>query len=670
MKIADYLLHLTKPPVTDVLLVGKERPVAISEGKPVHLAPSPLSEDEVVAAIFALGGSHHVEGLVDAPAHWTSRVEGVGTVAIAARMRPDGILELRCALPPRPKVPSRTDEGPPPRLDRVERVGRLDRDEPSERIERVERVEVVGGAYRTDSRSLPRTEVRAPSRSLPRVEPDDPAPPPRVEVKVPPRVEVKPEPVVAPRVEVPVKPAPAPERVAPAPAPARVEPAPAPAPFAAPAPVAAPAPARAEPAPFAAPAPVAAPAPARAEPAPAPVRAAPAFDPAPEVTPWSEPAQVPRPPELERLLREAVSARVSDMHLVSGRPPLFRVAFELLPRGEPLADALVERMVMSIVPSRLRLALEEDGAADFALDDASLGRFRVNASRQRTGYKISLRPIAREIPTLASLGLPAAIANATQHHQGLIVVTGPTGHGKTTTLAAIVDILNRERAAHVITVEDPIEYVHPRKKAMMSQREVGTDTRSFLSALKGSLREDPDVIVVGELRDAETVRMAVSASETGHLVLGTMNTPSAAKTIERLIDLFPPADQAQIRLTLAGGLRLVVGQRLVPGVDGKSVHAAAELLPGSTSLWALIRDSRTFQIPSLQQRGKSLGIVRLDESLAELVKAGKVTLEVAKQYAEAPQELEAQVAAARVDPQVAQAEAKGGFFGGIFGKKG
>jgi twitching motility protein PilT len=400
------------------------------------------------------------------------------------------------------------------------------------------------------------------------------------------------------------------------------------------------------------------------------VRAAPAFDPAPEVTPWSEPAQVPRPPELERLLREAVSARVSDMHLVSGRPPLFRVAFELLPRGEPLADALVERMVMSIVPSRLRLALEEDGAADFALDDASLGRFRVNASRQRTGYKISLRPIAREIPTLASLGLPAAIANATQHHQGLIVVTGPTGHGKTTTLAAIVDILNRERAAHVITVEDPIEYVHPRKKAMMSQREVGTDTRSFLSALKGSLREDPDVIVVGELRDAETVRMAVSASETGHLVLGTMNTPSAAKTIERLIDLFPPADQAQIRLTLAGGLRLVVGQRLVPGVDGKSVHAAAELLPGSTSLWALIRDSRTFQIPSLQQRGKSLGIVRLDESLAELVKAGKVTLEVAKQYAEAPQELEAQVAAARVDPQVAQAEAKGGFFGGIFGKKG
>lgn len=665
MKIADYMLHLTKPPVTDVLLVGKERPVAISEGKPVHLAQNPLSEDEVVAAIFALGGSHHVEGLVDAPAHWTSRVEGVGTVAIAARMRPDGILELRCALPPRPKVPSRTDDGPPPRVDRVERVDRIERDDRSERIERVERIErapASAGGYRSDSRSLPRTEpvasresveTRSPSRSLPRTESDGIVRPPWMEGRISSRSLPRTEAVEAPPPRAEVKPASP-----------RVEPRPEPAPVHAP-PAPAPAPARAEPAP--------APAPARVEPAPVPVKVAAKPEPMPaaEVAPWSEAAPVPRPPELERLLREAVSARVSDVHLVSGRPPLFRVAFELVPRGEPLADALVERMVMSIVPSRLRLGLEEDGAADFALDEPNLGRFRVNASRQRTGYKISLRPISREIPSLASLGLPAGIANATHHHQGLIVVTGPTGHGKTTTLAAIVDILNRDRAAHVITVEDPIEYVHPRKKAMMSQREVGTDTRSFLSALKGSLREDPDVIVVGELRDAETVRMAVSASETGHLVLGTMNTPSAAKTIERLIDLFPPADQAQIRLTLAGGLRLVVGQRLVPGVDGKSVHAAAELLPGSTSLWALIRDSRTFQIPSLQQRGKSLGIVRLDESLAELVKAGKVTLEVAKQYAEAPQELEAQVSAARVDPQAAaQAEAKGGFFGGIFGKKG
>ena len=291
----------------------------------------------------------------------------------------------------------------------------------------------------------------------------------------------------------------------------------------------------------------------------------------------------------------------------------------------------------------------------------------MNVSRQRTGYKVSLRVVSREVPTVASLGLPSAIAAATHHHQGLVVVTGPTGHGKTTTLAALVDILNAERAHHVITVEDPIEYVHPRKKAIMSQREVGTDTQSFVSALKGSLREDPDVIVVGELRDVETVRMAVAASETGHLVLGTMNTPNAAKAIERLIDLFPPGDQPQIRMTLAGGLRMVIGQRLVPSVDKKSLHAAVELLPGSTSLWALIRDNRTFQIPSLQQRGKGLGITRLDESLADLVRAGKITLDVAKSVAEAPLELEAMLGP---KPDAEAQKKNDGFLGGLFGKKG
>lgn len=373
----------------------------------------------------------------------------------------------------------------------------------------------------------------------------------------------------------------------------------------------------------------------------------------------------PRPPELESLLRVAVETHASDLHLVNGRPPLYRIAFELVPKGEPLSDALVDKIVLSCVPARQRQTLEVDGSVDFALDDPATGRFRVNVSKQRTGFKISLRVIPRNVPTLASLSLPQGIAQATQHHQGLIVVTGPTGHGKTTTLAAIVDLINSDRAHHVITVEDPIEFVHPRKKAIMSQREVGTDTASFLSALKGSLREDPDVIVVGELRDVETVRMAVAASETGHLVLGTMNTPNAAKAIERLIDLFPPSDQAQIRMTLAGGLRLVVGQRLVPSVDRKSLHAAAELLPGSTSLWALIRDNRTFQIPSLQQRGKALGIVRLDESLADLVREGKVSLEVAKEVAEAPQELEAMFTQKPVEAKKPE-----GLLGSLFGRKG
>jgi twitching motility protein PilT len=241
------------------------------------------------------------------------------------------------------------------------------------------------------------------------------------------------------------------------------------------------------------------------------------------------------------------------------------------------------------------------------------------------------------------LGLPSDITRASGHHQGLVVFTGPTGHGKTTTLTAVVDHINRTTSHHIITVEDPIENLHPRKKALISQREIVTHTASFASALRAALREDPDVIVVGELRDTETVRMAVAASETGHLVLGTMNTPSAAKTIDRLIDLFPPADQPQVRLTLASGLRLIVGQRLVPSPDRSRIHAAIELLPGSVPLSAIIRDNKTFQIPSLQQRGKGVGILRLDESLADLVRTQRVTMEDARAAAEAPAELEALV---------------------------
>jgi twitching motility protein PilT len=351
------------------------------------------------------------------------------------------------------------------------------------------------------------------------------------------------------------------------------------------------------------------------------------------------PVQAPDAPLFDRLLGEARQKGASDLHVIAGRPVLFRIAGDLVPSGTALAPGVVEEMLLPLVPGRLAATFEKDGSCDFALEHARLGRFRVNVARQRTGVKASLRLIGHELPTLASLGLPDAIGHATHHHQGLIVLTGPTGHGKTSTLAALVNLLNTETTHHVITVEDPVEYVHPRKKALMSQREVGTHTRSFASALKASLREDPDVIVVGELRDTETVRMALSASETGHLVLATMNTPSAAKTIERLIDLFPPGDQPQVRMALAGGLRLVVSQRLVRSADGSRVFAAAEVLPGSIALWNLIRENKTFQIPSLQQRGKAMGIVRLDDSLGELVRAGQVTLDEARAFAESPDEL-------------------------------
>ncbi len=366
--------------------------------------------------------------------------------------------------------------------------------------------------------------------------------------------------------------------------------------------------------------------------------------------PPSDPRLVVRPEsarDLSMLLEDARNVGASDLHVVAGRPPLFRIVGELMPHGEPLPPEVAEKMLLPHVPARLRPVLDRDGSCDFSLDLRHAGRFRVNVCRQRTGYKGTFRVIPREIPTLESLGLPADIAKATHHHQGLIVVTGPSGHGKTTTLAAIVDIINRETTHHVITVEDPVEYVHPRKKALMSQREVGTHTKTFASALKGTLREDPDVIVVGELRDTETVRMALAASETGHLVISTMNTPSAAKTIDRLIDLFPPADQPQVRMTLSGGLRLIVSQRLLPSADGQRMVAAAELLPGSVALGNLIRDNKTYQIPSLQQRGKALGIVRLDDSLADLVRSGKTTLEIARGYAETPDELEAVVTGKR-----------------------
>ncbi len=372
----------------------------------------------------------------------------------------------------------------------------------------------------------------------------------------------------------------------------------------------------------------------------------------------------------EELVAAARKLSASDLHIIALRPPMFRIAGELVPKGDPISAEGAEQLVMPLVPERLVPVLDRDGSCDFALQHPSAGRFRVNVSRHRTGLKACLRVIPPETPTLVSLGLPESLAQATHHHQGLIVVTGPSGQGKTSTLAALVNLINSETSHHVITVEDPIEFVHPRKKAMMSQREVGSHTRTFQSALKGSLREDPDVIVVGELRDTETVRMALSASETGHLVLATMNTPSAARTIDRLIDLFPPADQGQVRMTLAGGLRMIVSQRLVPNKERNGVVAAAELLPGSISLGNLIRDEKTYQIPSLQQRGKSMGIIRLDDSLAQLVHTGQTTLEIAQEYAEAPDELANMVKQLAPPAPSAAAEPKApGKLGGILGRR-
>ncbi|MBC7975068.1 MAG: PilT/PilU family type 4a pilus ATPase, partial [Myxococcales bacterium] len=280
-----------------------------------------------------------------------------------------------------------------------------------------------------------------------------------------------------------------------------------------------------------------------------------------------------------------------------------------------------------------------------------------NISRQQGGLKGAFRLMMPRPPTLAELGLPAAIAKVTEHHQGLVVIAGPSGHGKTTTLAALVDLLNRADPIHILTIEDPVEIVHPKHAAVVSQREVGRHTTSFAAALKASLREDPDVIVIGELRDRETVEIALTAAETGHLVLATMSTPSAAKTIDRLIDMFPPADQSQVRASLGAALKAIVAQRLLPNAQGTGVVAAVELLVGMLALANMIRDNKLFQLPNLMVRGKAFGMIRLDDSLAEHVRAGKLSEEVALQHADSRKELLAALHPVAAEP------ARRGLFG-------
>ena len=364
------------------------------------------------------------------------------------------------------------------------------------------------------------------------------------------------------------------------------------------------------------------------------------YRPAPEkspVAPFVPGAdQVEAPAELRRLLVEARKSGASDVHLMSEEPPRFRCGGSLGAQGEPLSDAAAKALVMPLLDERNKKQFDELGYADFACELEGAGRLRVNVCKQRTGVKGSFRLIMDEPPTLESLGLPLELKKMLDYHQGLVVVSGPSGAGKTTTLAALVDMFNRAKPVHVITVEDPVEIIHPIKKAIVSQREVGSHTKSFHSALKGSLREDPDVIAIGELRDRESVEKALEAAETGHLVFATMSTPSGASTIDRLIDMFPPDDQSQVRATLAGALKFVVSQKLVAKKDGTGLVAAAELLTGGMALWSLIRDDKLFQLPSLLQRGRAFGMIRIEDSLNALIESGAISSEEAKRHADDP----------------------------------
>ncbi|MCB9572777.1 MAG: PilT/PilU family type 4a pilus ATPase [Kofleriaceae bacterium] len=382
---------------------------------------------------------------------------------------------------------------------------------------------------------------------------------------------------------------------------------------------------------------------------------------------------MPAPRAFIALVEEARRRNATDLHVASTLPPMARGVDGLTPLGDVLDAERVDALLLPLLSPAQRLQLETRGYADTAVDLGEVARLRANLSRTRLGLKGSFRVVLPTPPTLDRLGLPPELARVTSYHQGLVVIAGPNGHGKTTTLAALVDLINRTRAQHILTVEDPVEILHPRKRAVISQREVGRHTRSFAAALKASLREDPDVIVIGELRDRETVEIALTAAETGHLVMATMSTPSAAKTLDRLIDMFPPDDQPQVRSSLAAALRFVLAQRLLPAADGSGIVAAVELLTGVVPLAALIRDDKLFQIGSLQQRGRAFGMIRLDDSLAELVRAGRVTEDVALRAAEHPRELAAVLHPAAAAPATAPsgrglADLKSRL-GGIFGKK-
>ena len=337
---------------------------------------------------------------------------------------------------------------------------------------------------------------------------------------------------------------------------------------------------------------------------------------------------------IDVLLKAAVDQKASDLHLSVGMPPILRQFGELRKlQYQPLSADQTAKLVNEILTPEQRARLAAEWEIDFAYEIPGLARFRSNAFQQRKGLDACFRVVRTALPGFAELGIPAIMEKVCENHQGLILVTGSAGSGKSTTLAAMVDLINTHRAHHVLTAEDPIEFVHTIKKGAINQRELNSHTKSYGNALKAALREDPDVIMVGELRDLETISLAISASETGHLVIGSMNTSSAHKTIDKVIDSYPAAQQNQIRAMLGESLKAVFSQRLLPRADRSGMALAYELLLGSTQLANLIKDGKTFQIPNIMQMGKAQGLRTMDDSLLELLKTETITLEVAHKNA-------------------------------------
>jgi twitching motility protein PilT len=328
--------------------------------------------------------------------------------------------------------------------------------------------------------------------------------------------------------------------------------------------------------------------------------------------------------DMRELLTMAKETGASDLHLSVGAPPVLRVDGELVAQGEVLSPDAAERLARSLMTDAQWEAFQAAGEIDFSYSLAGVSRFRVNVYRQRGCVSVAARVVPSRVPKLEELGLPEVLSTFTERPHGLVLVTGPTGSGKSTTLAALIDHINHTQRKHIITLEDPIEYLHRHALSIIDQREIGQDTRGFGPALRAALRQDPDVILVGEMRDLETMQTAITAAETGHLVFATLHTSDAVQTVDRMIDVFPASQQAQVRLQIASVLQGVVSQRLYKRADGTGRVAAVEVLVNTPAVANLIRTEKTHQIRSVMQTGRQAGMQTMEMHVRELVARGLV----------------------------------------------
>lgn len=334
--------------------------------------------------------------------------------------------------------------------------------------------------------------------------------------------------------------------------------------------------------------------------------------------------------ELLELIEFGISRNASDLHITVGIPPIFRVNGYLEKYGnKPLKPEDTMKLLKSVLSEKDIKILNKKGEIDLSFSSPGIGRFRVNAYKQRGSYGMALRIIPLRIPTMEELGLPLVLKDLARIPRGLILVTGPTGSGKSTTLASMIDQINRERSCHILTLEDPIEYLHKHNKSMVNQREIGTDSLNFNNALRAALRQDPDVILVGEMRDLETISIALTAAETGHLVFSTLHTLGASKTIDRIIDVFPPHQQQQIRIQFASVIQGIISQQLLSKIDGSGRVAAFEVMVATPAIRNLIREEKSHQIDTVIQTGSKFGMETMDNAILDLYNKGSISKETA-----------------------------------------